>query len=169
MGIPMPELSIERRPEGGYRMRSECFVPRPLDEVFAFFSNAANLGRLTPPWLNFRIITPQPIEMHVGQLIDYRLRIRGVPVRWQSEITVWNPPHQFDDEARRGPYKYWRHRHWFVADGDGTRVFDEAHYGVPGGAFVHWLLVRRDVRKIFEFRQRALKEIFPARVEPALA
>jgi ligand-binding SRPBCC domain-containing protein len=169
MRISMPNLTIERHPGGGYRLRSECYVPRPLDEVFAFFSNTANLERLTPPWLNFHILTPSPIDMHVGRLIDYRLRIRGVPVRWQSEITVWNPPREFADESRRGPYKYWRHRHWFVAEGDGTRVFDEVHYGVPGGALVHWLLVRRDVRKIFEFRQRVLREMFPERTEPALA
>lgn len=158
----MDGVTIKPHPEGGYLMRSECFVPRPLEEVFAFFSDAANLERLTPPWLKFHILTPLPIEMRVGRFIDYRLRIRGVPVRWQSEITVWNPPYDFTDESRRGPYKYWRHNHQFVAEGDGTRVFDEAHYGVPGGALVHWLLVGRDVRKIFEYRQRMLKEIFPA-------
>jgi ligand-binding SRPBCC domain-containing protein len=165
----MPELTIERHPEGGYRLQSECFVPRPLDEVFAFFSDAANLERLTPPWLNFHIITPQPIEMEVGRLIDYRLRIRGVPVRWQSEITEWEPPYRFADESRRGPYKYWRHSHRFIPADGGTRVFDDVHYGVPGGALVHWLVVGRDVRKIFEFRQRELAAIFPASTKPPIS
>jgi ligand-binding SRPBCC domain-containing protein len=157
----MTDVSIERHPAGGYRLRAESFVPRPRDEVFAFFSDAANLERLTPPWLRFHILTPMPIAMAVGRLIDYRLRIRGAPVRWQSEITAWNPPHDFADEARRGPYKFWRHQHRFVAEGEGTRVYDDVHYDVPGGRLVHWLLVGRDVRKIFEYRQRALAEIFP--------
>jgi ligand-binding SRPBCC domain-containing protein len=159
----MADVVIEKHPAGGYRLRAECFVPRPLEEVFAFFTDAANLERLTPPWLKFHILTPLPIDMRPGRLIDYRLRIRGVPVRWQSEITLWDPPHGFADESRRGPYKHWRHSHRYVADGDGTRVYDDVHYAVPGGALVHWLVVERDVRKIFQFRQRALTDIFPAR------
>lgn len=162
----MAHLTVQKHPAGGYQVHSECFVPRPVDEVFAFFSDAANLERLTPPWLKFNIVTPQPIVMSVGRLIDYRLRIRGIPVRWQSEITVWDPPHGFADESRRGPYQYWRHRHHFEPGDGGTRVFDDVHYGVPGGALVHWLLVGRDVRKIFEYRQSQLAQIFPAR--PAL-
>jgi ligand-binding SRPBCC domain-containing protein len=159
----MADVSIQKHPQRGYLLRAESFVPRPLDEVFAFFSDAANLERLTPPWLNFEILTPLPIDMQCGRLIDYALRIHGVPVRWQSEITAWNPPHDFADHSRRGPYKYWRHNHRFEAEPGGTRVFDEAHYGVPGGALVHWLLVKRDVLRIFRFRQERLAEYFPAR------
>ncbi len=161
----MPALTITKHPDGGYLLRSECIIARPIDEVFEFFSNAANLERLTPPWLNFEILSPQPIAMHPGRLIDYRLRIRGLPVRWQSEITAWNPPHDFADESRRGPYKYWRHNHRFEAVDGGTRVVDEAHYDVPGGALlgplIHRLVVGRDVRKIFTYRQEQLGAIFP--------
>jgi ligand-binding SRPBCC domain-containing protein len=162
----MASMSITNHPLGGYRLQSEIIIPRSIEEVFAFFSDAANLERLTPPWLNFQILTPQPIEMRPGRLIDYKLRIRGVPVRWQSEITEWNPPYSFADESRRGPYRYWRHQHRFDGCDGGTRVVDDAHYDVPGGALVHWLVVKRDVRKIFEYRLRTLQEIFPA-IAPA--
>jgi ligand-binding SRPBCC domain-containing protein len=158
----MPQLSISKHPAGGYRLQSECLIPRSIEEVFAFFSDAGNLERLTPPWLNFNILTPLPIDMREGRLIDYKLRIRGVPIRWQSEITVWEPSYSFADESRRGPYKYWRHQHWFESCPGGTRVVDDVHYGVPGGAIVHWLVVKRDVQKIFEYRLRTLQEIFPA-------
>jgi ligand-binding SRPBCC domain-containing protein len=164
----MGSLSITRRQAGGYLLRAECTLARPLDEVFAFFSNAANLERLTPDWIKFQILTPAPIDMQVGRLIDYRLRIRGIPLRWQSEITAWEPPHRFVDESRRGPYKFWRHEHRFEHVPGGTRVVDEVAYGVPGGRFVHWLLVGRDVRRIFAFRQAALERIFaPASVQSA--
>jgi ligand-binding SRPBCC domain-containing protein len=159
----MPQLSISRHPAGGYRLRSESIIPRSIEEVFAFFSDAGNLERLTPPWLNFNILTPLPIDMREGRLIDYKLRIRGVPVWWQSEITEWNPPYSFADHSRRGPYKYWRHQHRFEPCDGGTRVVDDVHYDVPGGAIVHWLVVKRDVQKIFEYRLRMLQEIFPAR------
>jgi ligand-binding SRPBCC domain-containing protein len=165
----MPQLSISKHPAGGYLLKSECVIPRSIEEVFAFFSDAGNLERLTPPWLNFNILTPLPIEMRAGRLIDYKLRIRGVPVRWQSEITVWEPPYSFADESRRGPYKYWRHQHWFESCPGGTRVVDDVHYGVPGGALIHWLVVKRDVQKIFEYRQQTLQQIFPAVAHAALA
>ena len=163
----MADVTIKKHPKGGYLLRSESLVERPIDEVFAFFADAANLERLTPPWLKFEILTPTPIDMQPGRLIDYRLRIRGVPVRWQSEITLWDPPHAFADESRRGPYKYWVHNHRFESVDGGTRVVDEAHYDVPGGALVHRLVVKRDVQKIFEYRQRQLAELFPPRLATA--
>jgi ligand-binding SRPBCC domain-containing protein len=165
----MPQLSITKHAAGGCRLQSECVIPRAIEDVFAFFSDADNLERLTPPWLNFNVLTPQPIEMRVRRLIDYKLRIRGVPVRWQSEITEWNPPYSFADESRRGPYKFWRHQHCFEACDGGTRVVDDAHYDVPGGALVHWLTVRRDVQKIFEYRQQTLLQIFPSVPRDAVA
>lgn len=163
----MSNVMIEKHPQAGYELRAECFIARPIDEVFEFFSDAANLQRLTPPWLNFRILTPAPIELRLGLVMDYKLRVRGVPVRWQSEITVWDPPHEFADEARRGPYRFWRHTHRFEPRDGGTRVIDELHYGVPGGALVNWLFVGRDLRKIFTFRHQVLAKVFPAR--PLLA
>lgn len=135
-------------------------MPRPLDEVFAFFSDATNLEAITPPWVRFRVVTPTPIEMRQGLLIDYKLRIRGMPWRWQSEITAWEPTRRFVDEQRRGPYSFWRHEHLFEPAGARTRVIDVVHYGVPGGRLVNWLLVERDVRSIFRYRQGKLTELF---------
>ena len=108
------------------------WVPTAPDETFAFFADAWNLERITPPFLRFRIITPAPVAMGVGTLIDYRLRLRGIPVRWQTEITAWDPPRSFTDVQVRGPYRKWVHRHDFVAESGGTRVDDTVRYAVPG-------------------------------------
>ncbi|NNE10571.1 MAG: SRPBCC family protein, partial [Gemmatimonadetes bacterium] len=120
-----------------YELKTEQLIPRPLDEVFAFFADASNLSRLTPPWLDFRIVSETPIRMEEGRLIDYRLKVHGIPLRWQSEITTWDPPHRFVDEQRKGPYKVWHHTHRFEEAGNGTRVIDEVRYDVPGGALIH--------------------------------
>ena len=138
----------------------EVWLPRPLEEVFPFFADAANLDRLTPPWLHFRILTPRPIEMAVGARIDYRLRLRGLPIRWQSEITAWDPPHGFVDEQRRGPYRVWIHRHRFEAHRGGTLVTDDIRYAVPGGLLADRLFVRRDLRRIFDYRTDQLRRLF---------
>ena len=161
-------ISIEKastRP--GYVMRTECTVARPLDEVFEFFSNAANLQILTPGWLHFNILTPQPIEMHLGKKIDYKLRVHGIPLRWTSEITVWEPNRRFIDELRRGPYTHWHHEHLFEECDEGARVIDVVHYGVPGGALIHGLFVRRDIESIFNYRQEVLRERFGNASPPA--
>ncbi len=147
---------------GALRLTTEQILPRPLTEVFAFFADAGNLDRLTPPWLHFEILTPQPIEMKVGALIDYRLRLRGLPIRWQSEISDWNPPYRFVDEQRRGPYQLWHHTHEFAEVDGGTAVRDIVRYRVPGGVLADVLFVRRDLRKIFGYRQEKLAALFPA-------
>ena len=145
-------------------LTTEQVLPRPLEEVFAFFADAGNLDTLTPPWLHFEILTPRPLEMKVGALIDYRLRLRGLPIRWQSEISDWTPPRQFVDEQRRGPYRLWHHTHTFAeVDGGGTAVRDIVRYRVPGGALANTLFVKRDLRKIFTYRQQKLAELFPGR------
>jgi ligand-binding SRPBCC domain-containing protein len=141
-------------------LQREIWLPRPCDEVFQFFSDARNLERLTPDWLHFAVLTPEPIEMHEGLLIDYRLRLRGIPLRWQSEITVWEPPHRFVDRQRRGPYSLWIHAHRFEEKDGGTIACDEVMYKAPGGRLINWLLVRRDVEAIFDFREKKLREIF---------
>lgn len=140
--------------------RAELWLPRPRDEVFAFFADAANLDAITPPFLQFRTITPAPIEMRPGTLIDHRLRIRGVPVKWRSKITVWDPPSRFVDEQVRGPYRMWRHQHDFEESDGGTLVRDTVQYAVPFDVLVHELLVRREVERIFAYRTESLRKRF---------
>jgi ligand-binding SRPBCC domain-containing protein len=143
------------------RIETELWLPRSRDEVFAFFSNATNLETLTPPWLHFHILNPG-VVIAQGARIDYRLRIHGIPLRWQSEISHWNPPSSFVDEQRKGPYRRWVHTHTFAPERGGTRVGDSVEFEVPLG----WLagrFVMRDVQRIFAFRQQALLKRFGAR------
>lgn len=156
MAITIEKATTRR----GYLMRAECTVPRPREEVFDFFSDAMQLERITPPILNFHVLTPGPIDMEAGRTIDYRLRVRGIPIRWTSEISVWEPHTRFVDQQLRGPYSHWHHEHLFEDCEDGTRVIDIVHYGVPGGALLHGLFVRRDLIKIFTYRQETMLEIF---------
>ncbi len=152
-----------------YTLRAAQWLPRPLDEVFAFFADASNLEIITPPSLHFSILTPSPIQMKVGTLIDYSLRLHGVPLRWQSEITGWESPYHFVDEQRRGPYRLWIHQHLFAEADGGTIVRDHVEYAVPGGTLVQWF-VSRDLTKIFEYRRWKLQKLFdcsfPARTSP---
>jgi ligand-binding SRPBCC domain-containing protein len=129
-------------------------------EVFPFFADAANLEAITPPWLNFRVVTPRPIEMRAGTLIEYRLRLRGLPVRWLTKIEAWEPPHRFVDAQLAGPYKLWHHTHEFVPDGEGgTIVRDTVHYALPYGPLgeiARRLFVARDLATIFDYRAERL-------------
>lgn len=149
-------------------LHREQIIPRPIEEVFAFFEKADNLEAITPPWLNFRIVTPAPIVMAPGALIDYRLSLRGVPVAWRTRIVDYDPPHRFIDEQIKGPYALWRHTHTFIAaDVDETRMIDDVRYRIgygPFGAVAHTLFVERDVNAIFDYRARIIAERFPARV-----
>jgi len=138
---------------------TEVWVPRPVVEVFPIFADAGNLDLLTPPWLRFEILTPRPIEMKVGALIDYRLRLRGLPIRWRTRINEWEPLVRFVDEQVRGPYRLWHHTHTFVERAGGTLVGDRVRYAVPGGALVNTLFVQRDVARIFAYRQQKLAEL----------
>lgn len=143
-----------------FNLQKQIWLPRPLPDVFHFFADAANLELLTPPWLNFQIMTPRPIEMRAGTRIDYKLGVHGIPLRWQSEITVWNPPERFVDEQRRGPYRCWVHEHRFRVSDGGTMVDDVVQYAVWGGGLVNRLMVAPDLAKIFNYRSRKLVEIF---------
>ena len=137
------------------------WLPKPLDEAFAFFSRPENLQKITSPWLGFHL-THADKELHVGSVIEYKLRVRGVPIRWISEIAVWDPPHRFADNQVRGPYAVWYHEHTFIAEKGGTRMGDRVDYALPFGVIgelAHTLAVRRDVQKIFDFRQQRLAEL----------
>ncbi|MDH3216042.1 MAG: SRPBCC family protein [Candidatus Krumholzibacteria bacterium] len=140
--------------------KKELWLPRQVDQVFPFFADARNLERITPPWLQFSVLDRGPIHMASGTRINYQLRMRGIPIRWQSEITIWEPPVRFVDQQRRGPYRLWIHEHRFVEKNGGTMAFDEVKYAVPGGSVVNRLFVSRDVEKIFDYRSQKLKEIF---------
>ena len=134
----------------------------PREEVFEFFSDAGNLERITPQELSFHIVTPRPIELRQGALIDYRLRLRGLPLTWRTEISVWDPPNEFVDRQLSGPYSQWIHRHTFseVAPGR-TLIEDEVRYRLPLeplGELAHFI-VRRELEYIFDFRQRAVAEL----------
>ena len=143
----------------------ELTLDAPRDHVFQFFADAANLERITPPQLGFHITTPQPIEMGVGTLIDYSLRIRGIPVRWRTEITVWDPPNEFVDTQLSGPYNQWIHRHRFIELGPNQTVIDdEVRYRLPIeplGDLFHFL-IERELAGIFDFRSAVVTDIFSA-------
>jgi len=144
-----------------YVLERETIVPRPLAEVFAFFSEAGNLEKITPPWLSFRILTPLPIRMERGTNIAYELRLRGLRLRWLTRIEQWNPPHEFVDVQVKGPYKLWRHTHRFAEVEGGTRVTDRIQYALPFGPvgrLGHWL-VARDLAKIFDYRERRVRSL----------
>jgi len=136
-----------------------------VERTFELFCDAFNLERITPPWLSFRVVTPRPIEMREGTLLEYRLRLHGVPVRWKTRISVWDPPHRFVDEQISGPYALWHHTHEFESDGDATVVRDRVRYRIgfgPLGAAALRLFVRRDVERIFDYRREAMLALIPA-------
>jgi ligand-binding SRPBCC domain-containing protein len=146
-----------------HRFEAELWLPRPRTEVFPFFADAANLEAITPPWLNFSILTSRPISMKPGALIDYQIRLRGLSLRWRTEISVWEPPFRFVDRQLKGPYRQWIHEHLFEEKDGGTLCIDRVDYAVPGGALINRLFVRRDVERIFAYRTGQLERMFPAR------
>ena len=157
-------LRFEKSPTGvGFRLEATQFLPYPREQVFGFFSDAFELETLTPAFLHFSVLTLRPILMAAGILIDYRLRLHGIPVRWQSRISRWEPPFRFVDEQVHGPYRCWHHEHRFHEVENGTLCEDVVDYGVPGGTLMNALFVRPDLRRIFAFRQQKLSELFPRR------
>src|SRR5664279_4082164 len=125
-----------------HEFRSEQWLPVAREELFSFFADAGNLQELTPSWLSFQIVTPQPIAIHLNALIDYRLRVRGLPLRWRSEITVWEPSVRFVDEQVHGPFRRWIHEHRFEPRDGGTLAIDHVRYAVPGGPPVSYTHLR---------------------------
>jgi ligand-binding SRPBCC domain-containing protein len=144
-------------------LRREQWVPQPIDDVFAFFSDARNLESITPPWLGFRILSTGPIVMRQGTRIHYRIRLRGLPLRWVTEIQTWDPPHEFVDVQLRGPYQLWHHMHQFESVDGGTLVRDVVRYALGFGLLgrlAHAWIVRSDLKAIFDYRAFRMTELF---------
>jgi ligand-binding SRPBCC domain-containing protein len=147
---------------GGYRLECSMPVPVALGEAFAFFEDPGNLARITPPWLNFRITSPGPVQMRQGAEIAYQIRWLGIPVNWKTVIAEYEPPFFFVDEQASGPYARWRHRHEFKPAEDGAIVYDRVEYALPFGPLgrlAHSLVVRRQLLEIFDYRRKALAGI----------
>ena len=145
-----------------YHLYREQFLPRGLSEVFDFFARAGNLEGITPPWLGFALVTPEPATIDAGTLIEYRLHLHRVPLRWVSRIDVWDPGREFVDVQVKGPYRVWHHRHQFQATAGGTLVRDHVRYALPLGRLgeaAHAAFVRRDLARIFRFRQTAVARL----------
>ncbi|REJ76383.1 MAG: CDP-paratose 2-epimerase [Acidobacteria bacterium] len=151
-------------------LRTEQTIDRPIEETFEFFADAGNLERITPPELNFKIITPQPIDIQKGTIIDYRLRLRGFPMSWKTVISEWNPPFSFVDEALKSPYSQWIHRHTFEEIEPGrTLIKDTVRYRLPLeplGDLGHWF-IKRELDYIFDYRNSAVEEILQPKFVPA--
>ena len=146
-----------------YHLYREQFVPRKLGEVFDFFARADNLERITPPWLGFALVTPEPVAMGAGTVIEYHLHLHRVPLRWISRIEVWEPGRAFMDVQVKGPYRLWLHLHEFDSVPGGTLVRDHVHYALPFGSLgglAHRTFVKRDLAQIFAFRHAAVAGLF---------
>jgi len=146
-----------------YHLKRQLLIRKPLQEVFAFFSRPENLSDITPRALHFQMLTPTPITMKDGAVVDYTIRPFGLPLRWTTMITEFSPPQRFVDLQLRGPYAYWHHTHSFSETDDGTMVTDEVHYALPLGIIgraAHALFVKRQLQYIFDHRQEILEALF---------
>ena len=151
-----------RRMMRTYTLHRELLAPHPLAKVFDFFSQSENLVRITPPWMHFRILTPQPVEMKQGALIECALRVRGIPLRWLTEIERWDPPFEFVDIQAKGPYRYWRHTHRFLEVEGGTSIVDHVEYALPFGVLgrlAHRLQVGEDIARTFDYRAERVQSL----------
>lgn len=158
---PSIDPRAAREPGGVHLLRATTRIEAPRDVVFPFFADARNLEEITPPELRFRIVTPEPIEMREGALIEYRLRLWGFRFGWRTEITTWDPPRSFTDSQLRGPYHTWVHRHDFATDGEATVMTDEVRYRLPLWPLGDLALpvVSRQLRRIFTHRARVIREL----------
>lgn len=148
---------------GSERFVREQVLPFKRDEVFEFFCEPFNLERITPPWLSFKVTTPKPVSVGPGALIDYRLKLHGIPLKWTTVIEEWVPGERFVDWQLRGPYALWHHTHEFEDHPDGTLVRDTVRYRMPFGILGKVFgapLVRRDTDRIFDYRREAMEREF---------
>jgi len=145
-----------------YTLKREQIIKRPRAEVFRFFEQPENLERITPRSVGFEILTPRPISMQTGTVLDYTIRLLGIPVRWTTVITVHEPPNRFADVALKGPYSFWHHTHTFEELGNDTLMIDEVRYALPFGflgRMVRALWVRRQLKHIFDYRADVIREL----------
>jgi len=147
-----------------YTLARSQEVPKPLEEVWPYFATPENLEDMTPDSLRMKIITPSPLHMREGALFDYIVQTHGVPLRWTTLITDYEPPHRFVDVQLRGPYSFWHHTHTFerTAKG-GTLIGDTVRYMLPLGPLgvvAHALVVKRDLETIFAYRHKRIIELF---------
>jgi ligand-binding SRPBCC domain-containing protein len=154
------DISFQRQRDGAWLLRASQLIPLPRAQLFPFFADARNLAVITPPRMGFRIRTAEPIVMREGTLIDYTVRVAGIPVRWRTLISRWDPPSEFADEQLRGPYALWRHRHSFTAvTSEETRLDDEVLFRLPFAPLgdVALPFVKRELRRIFRYRRAAVE------------
>ncbi len=147
-----------------YELTRQQFIPRPIDEVFSFFADAGNLEQITPPWLHFKILTPQPIDIRTGTLIDYRIRLFGIPIYWRTRIEEFTTNVRFVDTQIRGPYKRWWHVHEFREVEGGTEMIDRVEYAMPAGPLgsaMHAVLTKHQLKQIFDYRYQVIEKAFP--------
>lgn len=145
-------------------------IERSRDEIFDFFKQAENLQKLTPHWLDFKILTPLPIKMEEGARIDYQLKLMGIPITWRTVTSEWEPPHKFVDVQLSGPYRVWRHTHSFEETPEGTLMRDRVEYlpkGGPLAPLISQLFVRKRIEEIFRYRNREIMRVFPGPGERA--
>jgi len=143
-------------------LKQDQYIDAPLEIVFPFFSRPENLERLTPDFMGMKVLTPQPIPMYVGAIIDYSVSVNGIPMRWTTCISEYDPPHRFVDVQLKGPYSFWHHTHTFESEGNGTRIHDEVRYLVPFGpigAIAHHLMIKRQLNTIFSYRRTVLDNV----------
>ena len=149
-----------------YTLRREQWVASPLQRIFPFFAQPENLALITPPSLRFRLLTPRPVDMEKGRIIDYTIRVMGLPVRWRTLITGYEPPRCFVDEQISGPYSFWHHTHRFEPRDGGTLLYDEVHYVLPLAliapvrGLVYTLYVRPSMEQIFDYRKQVFTLLF---------
>ena len=146
-----------------FNIHRSQFIDKPRDVVFSFFSKPENLESITPPYLHFKILNTLPVPMGKGQIINYKLKIRGISIKWNSLIKSYCPPFSFIDEQIKGPYSMWHHSHEFIEEKNGTRIVDNVKYKIPFGfigKLINYFWVAKDLEKIFNYRQGKVNELF---------